>query len=158
MREEELNDIFNRIVDHSEEVPFWSERLEKKFNWDEEQMFEWAVDKYKKWLILEKWSKEILDMQKELYAWYKKKNDDFKLFIDNLLISKWILKIENKYGKLSYRKSSQVEFTNEDEISEDYKKIVEVSSIDKKQISNDIKAWIKVKWAILKECQNLQIK
>ena len=71
-------------------------------------------------------------------------------------VNSW--KMESPQVKLSYRKSSKVEITDESLIPDKYKTKVEEIKISKTDIGNDLKAGVKVKGAELVNNLNLQIK
>jgi len=94
----------------------------------------------------------------ELMNWDKKKVERIEKWIDYILQTFKIEKMETELNKLSYRKSESVEFVDEALIPEKFKVIKETTNISKTEIKNALKLWESVPGVIIKITQNLQIK
>lgn len=108
------------------------------------------------------WSISSIDNEIErlnkLKKSYKSNKDRLKEYIKFNLEKMWIEKIDTDLFKISFRKSESVEITDEDTISKEYKKEITTMKVDKTSIKEALKEWKEIKWAFLKENNNLQIK
>lgn len=102
---------------------------------------------------------EIERLQK-LREWMTNKGEKIKQWIDFLLRTFGIDKMQTDLHKLSYLASHSVLFTDIDQIPDKFKtkEIIENIKISKADIKKAINAWEKVPWAIIETKQNLQIK
>lgn len=100
---------------------------------------------------------EIARLQ-ELKASHQKKADSVAKWVDFLMQTFKIEKLDTELNKLSYRKSEAVILTNEELIPAEYKKEKLTISIDKTEIKKAIKAGTEVPGAEIETRNNLQIK
>lgn len=88
----------------------------------------------------------------------EKKANYLKVYLTNTLIGAEESKFESAKVALSFRKSTSVVITDENALTDDYKKRVEKWDADKAKIKADLQNGVAVPGAVLETKQNLQIK
>jgi len=99
-----------------------------------------------------------IDRLTSLKKIYARKGENLKNYVSYSMQKTNNKNLELDIAKLSFRKSASVEIFNEELVSDEYKKVKTVSTIDKVLIKATLKAGQAVSGATLKENLNLQIK
>lgn len=98
----------------------------------------------------------------ELRKLYDNKRKNLKLYLTRNLKpymdDKGLKEIKTDIAKLSFRKSTQLEITNDEEVPAEYKTIKQTIQIDKMKIKKDLSEGKEVGGVKLKEFDNLIIK
>ena len=153
----EITEGINKIeelVDDEQELTKYLDSLNLQF---EEKVSN--ILKYRRSLELtqDAISSEI-DRLTSLKKIYARKGENLKNYVSYSMQKTNNKNLELDIAKLSFRKSASVEIFNEELVSDEYKKVKTVSTIDKVLIKATLKAGQAVSGATLKENLNLQIK
>ena len=168
--EQEIEDTLNRYLLCFDET--WELVIpEEDFREIEKELEELQNKKsdYLEWLLKSRannlsnisWIEAEIKRLSEMKSRFEKKVNKTELFIEKLVKPNYQWKAIN-YGLFSvwFKPSKKTIIENKDLIPEKYKEkvIKEEIKIPLDAIKKDIEAGIKVPWAIIQECMNLQIK
>ena len=108
--------------------------------------------------ILAEWTAQEIKRLQELQKSYNNKIEKNEKWIDYVLQTFQIDKMETPIAKLSYRDSQQVTIIDESIIPIQYFTIKETKSLDKTGCKVYLKNGTEIPWLVLKTIKNLQIK
>jgi len=144
-----------------EEIPLIKEELTKeieKYKSEAKSYVEYKLKERQDYVMQIPWIEFEIKRLQELASWYQKKADRVEKWIDYIMQTFQIEKLETMLHKLSYRTSESVSILDEALIPDEFKTAVETIKISKSDIKSRIKAGVEVPGASIQISKNLQIK